>query len=192
MEHIRDLIVPVADGAGVVLDRLLPPGPHSDGHRPEPSFRTKLLAYLALVPAVDFLSDCAMFSVLLGQSDFVWALVVGSVIVLFFRFQSLYAALTPKLTLTTINLLYFPGLLLPFYGRIVGHVMPARRDMKKMHDAAREAAPHLFDLESAPAADVEALLSRSGKTSSGGSDMILDTIFRAFCTENALPEASRK
>ena len=66
MELVRDLFVPAVDAAGNVVDRLLPAEvARSDGRRPPPSFRSKLSAYLAMVPAADFLSDCALFSVLL-------------------------------------------------------------------------------------------------------------------------------
>ena len=53
-----------------------------------------------MVPAADFLSDCALFSVP-SKAPYTWALAVGLIIVLFFRFQSLYAALGPKLSLPT-------------------------------------------------------------------------------------------
>ena len=72
----------------------------------------KTIAYLALMPIVDFLSDCAMFSVTLNEGDLEWALLIGGVIVLFFRFQMLYAALTPTPALGTVNMLYCPCLLL--------------------------------------------------------------------------------
>ena len=68
MELIRDLFVPAVDAAGTVVDRLLPAEvARSDGRRPPPSFRSKLSAYLAMIPAADFLSDCALFSVLVAD-----------------------------------------------------------------------------------------------------------------------------
>ena len=78
MELVRDLFVPAVDAAGTVVDRLLPAeAARSDGRRPPPSFRSKLSAYLAMVPAADFLSDCALFSVLLHGAQYTWALAVG-------------------------------------------------------------------------------------------------------------------
>ena len=73
MELVRDMLVPVANGAGALIDTLLPPEAprsESDDQPAEPSFRQTLAAYLALIPAVDFLSDCAMFATLLSQAEF--------------------------------------------------------------------------------------------------------------------------
>ena len=55
-----------------------------------------LSAFMTLMPILDFLSDLAMFNVLLAALDYGWAALVLLIIVLSFRFQSLYAYSTPR------------------------------------------------------------------------------------------------
>ena len=98
-----------------------------------------LSAFMTLMPILDFLSDLAMFNVLLAALDYGWAALVLLIIVLSFRFQSLYAALSPKPELVSINLLYVPFLLMPCYERIMGQVTSG--SMQDLYDAAKQVDP---------------------------------------------------
>ena len=112
MELARELLH--VGASGDILDNMLPvEAPRSEGKRVAPSFWTRLAAYAALVPAVDFLSDCAMFTALLDKAQSDWALGVAAVAMLFLRFSCLYAAIGPSLTLRNFCILYFPCVLLP-------------------------------------------------------------------------------
>ena len=57
------------------------------------------------MPVIDTLSDFAFFTVLLSLGQYAWATLVLLVILLSFRFQALYAALTPTPELGVIQLL---------------------------------------------------------------------------------------
>ena len=108
----------------------------------EAAAEPKLSAYLAMVPAADFLSDCALFSVLLQGAQYTWALAVGLIIVLFFRFQSLYAALGPKPTFANVAMLYVPGVLLVAYPRIMELSVG---NANELYEAALKADEHALD-----------------------------------------------
>ena len=123
-----------------------------------------LSAFMTLMPILDFLSDLAMFNVLLAALDYGWAALVLLIIVLSFRFQSLYAALSPKPELVSINLLYVPFLLMPCYERIMGQVTSG--SMQDLYDAAKQVDPRAFDSLEAGGG---AALSSAQKTTPGNS-----------------------
>ena len=62
---------------------------------------------------------------------------VGVILLFNWRFTTLYSALSPPPTLLSINLLYMPLLMLPFYGRIMAR--PESGDVKRIYKAANEA-----------------------------------------------------
>ena len=133
MELARELLS--SGASGDMLDNILPAeAQRSEDKRPSTSFWTKLAACMALVPAIDFVSDFAMFTALLSTAQFDWALGVAVVTVLFLRFSCLYTAMVPALTLRNMVVLYVPCMLLPLHDRLIGHVTGG--DVQKLYVAA--------------------------------------------------------
>ena len=70
--------------------------------------KSKVLAVLALMPIIDFVSDLGAFNSLMNTEHYSEACVVMVILLLNWRFVAIYSALTPELSLTSVNLLYCP------------------------------------------------------------------------------------
>jgi len=115
----QDLPEPSEEKAALLEDI-----PLSDFRKGTPTDVTpwmKLAAAAALFPIVDFCSDIALFVVMLDNGWWGWALCIAMITILFLRFISLYAALSPATEVSNYVLIYIPFLALPYFNEVTGH-----------------------------------------------------------------------
>lgn len=96
---------------------------------------SEVLGLCMLLPILDPVSDLAVFNQLLSRSFYGYAVAVLVVLLLHWRFCMLYAALTPVATYGGALALYLPGLLLPYWGRVVGEEI-SEADLRRAYAEA--------------------------------------------------------
>ena len=82
------------------------------------AFVSMLIGVASLLPIFDLISDLAAFNQFQFNGQHKWALVLLLILVANWRFLTIYAALTPRPSLSTIAILYTPFALHLFWERV--------------------------------------------------------------------------
>ena len=98
----------------------------------------EVIGFLALLPILDPISDLAVLNQLLSHTYYFAALMLLAILLMHWRFCTLYAALIPAATISSAATLYTPFMLLPNWGCIVGEEV-SEEDLCAAYEEARTA-----------------------------------------------------